>query len=968
MRRVGRMPACRLSLGIALALVAGSVIAQAPPGTGLEGRVEQSTGAALAGARVELLGTARSTTTDATGRYRFDGLAPGTYTVRITPPGGGAVERTLVVAAGETGSAVVTIDGDTALERVEVVGIRGAIFSSRAQERAADNVKNVVTADGVGQFADQNVAESLQRVPGLVIDRDGGEGRRLNVRGLGPLFNPVSLNGMRIGSSDLDRDAVVDVLPNDLLGTIEVVKTLTPDLDADAIGGAVDLRAIDPFERDPGGQVRLEAGRQDYRGETDPKGSASWNDMVDLAGGGRFGYSLSASYSDRSLQGDVIRNRGAIRYSRVGGECTLPTDPGCFLRSERVENRVDQSDRERRGVAANFDWQPSDDHAFYLRLVDSRYEQDTVQWNDRWQFGNNSATAIGPGTATFRNAELRKQTTFTTRDERTWMAQLGGDSRYDDWLFQWFLGASENELDVPEQITGRFRVRGINVDVVQTPNVSYVTGRPGTAANSDPSNPAHYAFDQITLIDEARLDEIRTLRLDATREFDWGDTPSALKFGVKFNRRDKEVDRTETTGNPSGTGGVGNVNLGAVDRILLDTAIPGYGFQPGRSVLGLFRQARGVLTPSVLNSAAEDFFVAEDVDAAYVMGTFDLTPDVRVIGGVRMERTDWSTEGNEVETIDRLVGADTLRVNPIAAVDNDYTDFMPSLHLRWLPTDDTVFRAAITTALIRPNFDEGSATRQVTTAEITGSPGVFRRTTSSGNPLLDPLKALQFDVSLAWYPDESTFIYGGLFYKRIDDFFVDGRFEGADVARLGLTPGNGTIDGGFDTAFAILNGDRATVKGIELAFEKAFVDLPGAWSGLFVSGNLTLQDSESEIPLLRPGETLPLIDQADRVANLSLGWENERFTIRIAGNYRDEQVDAFSSQAFLDEILGEWFAYDVSLRWNVDDRWQVYFDAVNLDARKDATRYRGDTATRFAGDEGVNDFGPSYAIGLRYTF
>lgn len=968
MHRVCRLPACRLSLAIALALGAGAAFAQDPQGAGIEGRVEQSTGAALAGARVELLGTERSTTTDAAGRYRFDGLAPGTYTVRVTPTGGAAIERTLTLAAGATADAVVTVDGSTELERVEVVGIRGAIFSSRAQERAADNVKNVVTSDGVGQFADQNVAESLQRVPGLVIDRDGGEGRRLNVRGLGPLFNPVSLNGMRIGSSDLDRDAVVDVLPNDLLGTIEVVKTLTPDLDADAIGGAVDLRAIDPFERDPGGQIRLEAGRQDYRGETDPKGSASYNDLVDLAGGGRFGYSLSGSYSDRSLQGDVVRNRGAIVYSRVGGECAQATDPGCFLRAERIENRVDQSDRERRGLAANFDWQPNDAHAFYLRLVDSRFEQENVQWNDRWQVGNNNATAIGPAGATFRNAELRKQTTFTTRDERTWMAQLGGSSRYDAWAFDWFAGASENELDIPEQITGRFRVRGINLDVVQTPNVSYVTGRPGTAATSDPSNPANYAFDQITLIDEARLDEIRTVRLDATREFDWGEVPSALKFGVKFNRRDKEVDRTETTGNPAGTGGVGNVNLGAVERILLDTALPGYGFQPGRSVLGLFRQARSVLTPSVVNSAAQDFFVAEDVDAAYVMGTFDLSPDLRLIGGVRMERTDWATEGNEVETIDRLVGADTLSVDPIARVENDYTDFMPSLHLRWTPTEDTVARAAISSALIRPNFDEGSATRQVTTTEVTGSPGVFRRTASSGNPLLDPLKALQFDVSIAWYPDDSTFVYGGLFYKRIDDFFVDGRFEGADVARIGLIPGNGSIDGGFDTAFAILNGDRATVKGIELAFEKAFVELPGAWSGLFVSGNLTLQDSESEIPLLRPGETLPLIDQADRVANLSLGWENERFSFKVSGNYRDEQVDSFASQAYLDEILGEWFAYDVTARWNIDDHWQLYFDAVNLDARKDATRYRGDANTRFAGDEGVNDFGPSYAIGVRYTF
>jgi TonB-dependent receptor len=855
------------------------------------------------------------------------------------------------------------------LEKIEVVGVRAAIFNSRALERQADNLKNVITADKVGQFTDQNVAESLQRLPALVIDRDAGEARRINIRGLGPLFNPVSLNGMRIGSSDLDRDSVVDVLPNDLLGTIEVIKTLTPDMDADAIGGAVDLRAIDPFERDPGGQVRLEASRQDYRGDTDPKVNAIYNGNSDLASGGRFGYSFAASFSDRSLQGNVIRNRGTPRYSRVGGECTNPTDPGCFLRSERIENRVDQTERERRGIAVNLDWQPSDAHEFYLRAVDSRYDQEISQWNDRWQIANNSAVTIGPNVGTFRNAELRKQVTFSTREERTWMAQLGGASRAGDWLFEYFLGASENDLDIPENLLGRFRIRGIFADVVQTPNVSYVSGRRGTAATSDPSNPANYAFDQLTLNQERRLDEIRTLKLDATREFEFSDRPTSFKFGIKLNRRDKETDRTETVGNPAGTGGVGNVTLADLDLIDLDTDIPFYGFQPARGpTLDLFRRARAVLAPSLANSAANDLGVAEDVDAAYLMGTIDINTSLRLFGGVRVERTNWEASGTEFEEIDPLTGNDILSVRALPSVENDYTDVLPSLHLRWEPREDLVWRAAFTTALIRPNFDEASATRSTSTEEIAGAPGTYFRSTSSGNPLLDPLKAYQFDLSLAWYPDEATYLFGGVFYKRIEDFFVDALFEGAAVARIGLPVGNGTINGGFDTAEAFLNGDRATVRGAEFAFEKAFIELPGFWSGLFVSGNFTIQDSDSEIPLLRPGESLPLIDQADRVANLSVGWENERFSVRVAANYRDEQVDAYSSSPFLDEILGEWFAYDVSLRWNIDDRWQLYVDAVNLDARKDPTRLRGDANGTFASDEGVNDFGPSYALGVRYSF
>lgn len=855
------------------------------------------------------------------------------------------------------------------LESVVVVGVRAAIFGARAQERATPTITNVVTSDGVGQFADQNVAESLQRVPGLAIDRDAGEGRRINVRGLGPLFNPVSVNGMRLGTSDLDRDAVVDVLPNDLLGTIIVHKTLTPDMNADAIGGAVDLKAIDPFERAGGGTARIEGSRQRYSGSRDPKFNASWVDATELAGTGRLGVSLALSYNERELNGDVVRNRGLISYSRVGAACAQPTEPGCFLRSERVENRVDYSERRRLGFAANIDLQASDDHEFFLRLIDSRFDRDDVRFNDRWQMGATAATAIGPGTATFRNAELRKQISFIEINERTWMSQLGGASDWGPWRLDWFIGASENDFETPRELTGRFRVRNIFVDVVQTPNVSYVSGRPGTAANSNPANPAHYFFDQLTLVQQERRDELRSLAFDVTREVDFGAFPGSFKFGMRLDRRDKLVDRNERVGNTQGAPGVGTVTLASLGLFTPRTRIPFYGFQPRpNEALGLFEGARSVLGASDFNSAAEDFFVAEDVDAAYLMATLEWSERLRIFGGVRVERTQWNTSGKELETLDPLVGANVFTVRPITAPENTYTDWLPSLHLRWDAREDLVLRSSITTALIRPNFDEGAATRQVSTNEILGAPGTYRRTIVGGNPQLDPLKALQFDLSLAWYPDDSTFVYGGVFFKRIDDFFVEGVFEGADVARLGLPVGNGTINGGFDSVLVFLNGDRANVRGVELSFEKSLVELPGFWGGLFVAGNLTVQHSESKVPLLRPGETLPLIDQPDRIANLSLGWENERFTFRVAANYRDEQVDVYASQPFLDEILAPWFSYDVNMRWNIGSNWQIYLDAVNLDARKDATRYRGDANGTFASDEAVNDFGPSYALGVRYRF
>lgn len=864
----------------------------------------------------------------------------------------------------------------TELDRVTVTGVRDAIFSARQQERDTDVISNVITADDAGQFADQNVAESLQRVPGLSIDRDAGEGRRVNVRGLGPQFNPVTVNGVLLATSDLDRDAVVDVLPNDLLGTLTVTKTLTPDMNPDAIGGAVDLRAIDPFERDDGGQLRLEAGRSEYGDQLEPKANAAVNRRINLDGGGRFGYSLSGSFSRRDRVGDIQRNRDVPRYTRIGADCNqdAPT-PDCFLRSVRVDNRYEESERTRYGVAANFDFAPNESSRYFLRLIGSRYKRFDLRQTDSWRIGPTRATVLGPGFGTFlggNDVELRKQTTFTKRDEQTYMAQLGGSNRAGDWQFDYWLAGSRNELDVPYDNTGRFRVRNIVIDYRQFEDSVEISGRRRTATTPDPANPAAYALDNLTVISERREDEILQAQLDARRDFDWAGRDAFLKFGAKLHRRDKTADRTEASGNPVGAGGVPATTLAQVPTYVPDSRIPGFGFfpQPG-AARDLFARGAGRLSPQQVNSAAEDYVVEEDVDAVYAMASVDLSDTFSLFGGARFESTKWRTSGFELETVDPFApGTDpVLTVRPISAPEKTYSDVLPSIHARWEPTETVVVRGSLGTALVRPNFDEGAATRQVLTVEQEN--GTYVRSLSGGNPNLDPLKARQADLSVAWYPSEATVLYAGVFYKRIDDFYIRSTLTGSDVATVGLPVGNGTINGGFDSATVFLNGDRATVRGVELSYEQAFVRLPGWLSGLFVTGNLTLVDSEADYSRIGRNDDLPLPDQADRIANVSVGWENDRFTVRVSGNYRDEQLDVVAGRPELDQVLTDYFSVDLNLRWNITKRWQAYFDASNLNDEKDVTVWRGNASSGgpFPADEGgAIDFGRSYALGLRYRF
>lgn len=860
------------------------------------------------------------------------------------------------------------------LDVIEVKGVRDALLNARAKEREEDAITSIVTGDDIGQFADENPAEALQRVPGVSIDRDAGEGRRITVRGLGAQFNPVTYSGALLATSDTDRDAVIDVLPNDLLGSLVVYKTITPDLDGAAVGALVDLQPVDPIDAGNSRRVTLGAGQQDYNGDVTPNVNAAFSQRFERPSGRVVGLSVAASYQDRSLSGDIVRNRNAPRYSRVGGECgSTSTGPECFLRSNRVENRHTESARERAGLAFGLNVLGTEESEFYVRGIFSRLDRDDTIWNDRWNMGNNRAIAIGPRTGSYQggnDVELRKQLTFNERNEETSLLQFGGSKRFDSWLLDGFLAGSRNTLDVPTELTGRFRVRNIRIDVDQSDESINVRGLRRDAQRPDPADPANYNFDEVSLVTQDRTDEILQVVFNAQRDMEWGNGDGFLKFGAKIHRRDKDANRDQIIGNPVGLGGAPATNLSQLPLVQLNTRIPNWGFQPeANAARSLFLLGLPRLNPNATNSAAEDFSVGEDIDAVYGMFSFSPSAQLSFFGGLRVERTTWDTDGFALETVDPFAdgAATTLNIQPISAARKTYTDAMPSLHLRFDASEALVLRASLSRAILRPNFDEGAATTQILSREL--EDGTYFRSYSGGNPNLDALTASQFDVSLAWYPADETVLYAGFFYKDISDFFIRSLLLGDDVAQIGFTPGDGSLTGGFDSVEAFINGSDASVRGIELAFDHSFSSAPGLLSGLFVSGNYTWVDSRADYGAIGRGGDLPLPDQADRIANLTLGWENERVSFRVSGNYRSDSLDTVGSQPEFDQILLSWFSTDFSVRYSFTDDLQLFADIININEKRDSTVYRGDGAGAFPADEGgIIDFGRSYRLGLRYLF
>lgn len=249
------------------------------------------------------------------------------------------------------------------IEHVDVVGQAAAIDQALKEQRSSDSIKSVVHADGVAQLPDENVAEAVQRLPGVSVERDQGEGRFVSVRGLGPDLNSVTINGTLVPSPESERRAVaLDVLPSELVQSLSVIKTLTPDMDANSLGGTVDVKSLSAFDHKGMFYTgSTEASYDKNTRQTSPKFSGAASNRFSLGDGiDNFGVAAALSWQKRDFGSDNVETGGAWDFSQ-----------GAKL--SEFEQRDYDISRERAGGGLNFDYKPDDLSSYYLRTLYSRY-------------------------------------------------------------------------------------------------------------------------------------------------------------------------------------------------------------------------------------------------------------------------------------------------------------------------------------------------------------------------------------------------------------------------------------------------------------------------------------------------------------------------------------------------------------------------------------------------------------------
>ena len=909
----------------------------------VRGRVSTDTGINFEGAEVTIVELNRRAVTRDGGVFVFEDIPPGEYTLRTLYLGAAPVEQRIVVTGDGTPTVadVVLLDagGDSdAASRILVFGQTASASSAANRKRNSARVSDSVSADFIGQFPDQNVTEAAQRIPGVAINRDQGEGRFISVRGADPNLNAVTINGVDVPAAGGDERAVaLDVIPSDVLQTLTVVKSLTPDLDANSIGGTVQIGTASAFDRRGGYfSASAEAHYNELRDLFSPRLSASASDVFDVGNGGELGIYGSISYFNRRLGSDGVENGDGL--DEIGGT-VFPVV---------IEPRDYVLTRERLGATLNVDYRVNNDFLLYVRQLYSRFGDDEIQGGTVFEADpDDGGNVVSQDSANLLLADQEVESYVSEREEiqTIYSIAAGGENRFGNTFLEYSVSYSQAGEDNPDYVEPIFVADFSDTDTLVGTNLADPRRPQIITQGGGFADAGAYELDEIVFESSETMDKRYGGQIDVTQDMDFGPNRGFIKFGAKVALRDKTSELDALIYGEADQGltiaGFLNPDIDYPLGLIAPQALP-------RDVADAVRANQAAFDEdldeegSFIDSNAEDFRIDENIYAGYAMGSIDIGA-LSIVGGVRVEHTDYSASGNEV-SLDEEIGE--LSLAPIE-VEREYTDVLPSVNARFELTDRLLLRAAYFRAVVRPNFEQSRP------AALIERDDEGEVEAEAGNTELEPYRADNIDLALEFYPGDASVLSAGAFYKNLDNPIVPLDFAGQ--------PGFE----GFDVFSSFINGDNAKLFGIELALQQQLTFLPAPFDGFLVAANYTFVDSEAEVPIPGGGvREAPLPFQSRHTANASIGYDKNGFQARIAVSYRDRILDEIGDPAdpSQDVFIDEHVQVDFTASYAITDEVRIFANLSNLNDRP---------LYSFQGRRSVNvqfeEYGLSGSLGVRIT-
>ncbi|WP_293856867.1 TonB-dependent receptor [Steroidobacter sp.] len=923
-------------------------------------------------------------------------------------------------ALAQESSGLTAAQQQAQVEEIVVTGYRQSLSLALDQKREAVGAVDAIVAEDIADFPDLNLAESIQRVPGVSIARDAGEGRQISVRGLGPQFTRVRINGMEAmsanggtdaaGGTNRDRSFDFNTFASELFNSITIRKTSSAETEEGSLGATVDLRSARPFDYEGFTVVTgAQASYNDISEDIDPRGAFL---ISNTFGDGRFGALLSLAYTERKLLDEgasTVRWQNALTAAGtvepLAAFSPLSDAPGVTVdqlnrafRPRIPRYDIYEHDQERLGVTGSLQWQVTDRTLLSLDGMFAKFDAERREiFLEAPVFSANGAAAINnvkvrqaqidsSGSlvyGVFDDVDIRSEARFDKlKTDFTHLTLEGTHSFSDTLRVRGLVGYSEAEHDNPVQTTllfDRADVDGYTYDFrgnSRLPLISY--------GNAPVDSASAWTLSQIRLRPQSSSNTFKTTSFDVAwdvndavtvkagpqyKKFEF-DTTSKVRSNGSTTAQESVIStavRAISIADYSQLTGISN-NLSVPNGTATRWIIPN--IEAATRLFGL--NDRSLFPLGIEPALGNNYSIEEEDLGGYVQADYKTEVwgrPLRANLGVRYVETKQTSSGYTFTSGSPL----------LTTVERTYDDTLPSLNVAIDVTDNFVIRAAAAKVMVRPNGGgQGTGLGILAPGASTQISGA-NKTVTAGNPLLDPYRAKAYDLSFEWYFAKDSLLSLALFKKDIQSFVQIVRAtdsfsnnplglpDSVALAACGAAiPDPATCLSGWQFALPT-NTDGGDLTGFEISYQQPFSFLPGFWKNFGLILNYTGVESEIEY-LSQTGAVVARTDLtglSKSAYNATLYWENEAFSARVSAAYRDDFLTLVPGRN-LNDVEGtiETLSIDASSTWSVTPNLDLTLEALNLtDEFQD--QYLDSSGNRLSY---YHHQGRQYLLGARYKF
>ena len=873
----------------------------------IRGRIIDASKQTLPGASIYIENLRTGVTSDVNGYYTFSNLNPGTYTIKISYVGYSPVEMKITIPAGRTLEKDVVLNEGLELQEV-VVG--GAFQGQRRAINSQKNslgITNVVSADQVGKFPDSNIGDALKRISGINVQYDQGEARFGQVRGTSADLSSVTINGNRIPSAEGDtRNVQLDLIPADMIQTIEVNKVVTPDMDGDAIGGSINLVTKNsPYKRTitataGSGYNRISEKAQLNLGFT--YGDRFFNDKL--------GVMLSASYQNAPSGSDDV-------------EFVWDTDSKGTICLTDYQIRQYYVTRERQSYSAALDWDINANHKLFFKGIFNNRND----WENRYRLTlkdlNKDVNKKKEGAVADNKASVRLQTKAGSPNnrnarlerQRTMDFTLGGEHLFGKLSMDWNASYARASEERPNERYLGYELKKQNFDIdLSDIRKPYASAQAGSTLilNND------FSLQELTEQQEDIVEKDLKFSMNFKLPLVKGFYSNQLRFGAKVVDKSKDKDLEFYDYEPVDEKAFNSNSFSNTSEQNRNGYMPGEKYKAGTFISKEYVGGLDLNNSSLFNKIenpeelAGEYKARETVTAGYLRFDQNFGKKLSAMVGLRLENTHLKYNGRKL-TLNDDGDPESLTVTP--DVKDSYLNVLPSVLLKYNVSEDFKIRGSFTETLSRPKYSA-----LIPNVNINNKDNEL----TLGNPELKPTTSFNFDLSADYYFKSVGLVSIGIYYKDINDFIVTQTVRGYEYE------GNS-----YDKFMQPRNAGDANLLGVEVGYQRDFGFIAPALKCVGFYGTYTYTHSkvnnfnftgrENEKDLKLPGSP-------EHTANASLYFEKGGLNVRLSYNFASDFIDEMGESAFYDRYYDKVNYMDVNASYTFGKKLRTtfYAEANNL--------------------------------------